>query len=68
MRAEYEEYNDRRDYEEYGEDCHYCCGQGWGIIGVDWDSPDPINGPYDGESETCPCCGGSGRAEDSTFW
>ena len=68
MRPEYEEYNDRRDYEDFGQDCHYCGGKGRGIIGVDWDSPDPINGPYDGESETCPCCGGSGDAEDCTFW
>lgn len=48
--------------------CHYCCGEGWGIIGDDWDSDDPINGPYPGESQRCPCCGGSGKAEDCTFW
>jgi hypothetical protein len=48
--------------------CHYCRGEGWGIIGVNWDSDDPINGPYDGEIQECPCCGGSGRAEDESFW
>ena len=27
-----------------------------------------VNGPYPGESQICPCCGGSGKAEDCTFW
>jgi hypothetical protein len=49
-------------------DCHYCGGEGWGIVGTDWDSDDPINGPYPGEIERCPCCGGSGDADDCTFW
>lgn len=48
--------------------CHYCGGDGWGIVGTDWDSDDPINGPYDGETEQCPCCHGSGKAKDCTFW
>ena len=48
--------------------CHYCGGAGWGFVGTDWDSDDPVNGPYDGESEKCPCCGGSGKAKDCTFW
>lgn len=48
--------------------CHYCGGEGWGIVGCDWDSDDPINGPYDGEIQRCPCCGGSGMAKDCTFW
>jgi DnaJ-class molecular chaperone len=48
--------------------CHYCDGDGWGLVGVDWDSDDPINGPYDGQSQRCPCCHGSGKAEDETFW
>ena len=48
--------------------CHYCCGEGWGIVGTDWDSDDAINGPYDGETQRCPCCGGSGLAEDCIFW
>lgn len=59
------------DY-EYDDDesaeCSYCGGEGWGIVGVDWDTDDAINGPYDGETETCPNCGGSGDAEDMTFW
>jgi hypothetical protein len=48
--------------------CHYCRGDGWGIIGTDWDCDDAINGPYDGQSERCPCCHGSGLAKDETFW
>ncbi len=48
--------------------CWHCGGEGWGIIGDDWDSSDPINGPYDGEVQRCPCCGGSGDAKDCTFW
>lgn len=48
--------------------CHYCGGDGYGIVGTDWDSDDPVNGPYDGEIEKCPCCNGSGKAKDCTFW
>lgn len=48
--------------------CHYCGGDGWGIVGTDWDSDDPINGPYPGEIQQCPCCNGSGDADDCTFW
>ena len=57
------------DYDD-GENhrCHYCGGEGWGIVGTDWDSDDPINGPYNGEVERCPCCLGSGDAKDCRFW
>jgi hypothetical protein len=48
--------------------CHTCGGDGWGIVGVDWESDDPINGPYDGEIEKCPNCGGSGLAKDCWYW
>jgi len=48
--------------------CHYCGGEGYGVVGCDWDSDDPINGPYEGEVQKCPCCHGSGKAEDCTFW
>lgn len=48
--------------------CWYCGGDGWGIVGLDWDTDDAINGPYDGEIEKCPCCKGSGSAKDCTFW
>jgi len=54
--------------EDIDELCHYCQGEKWGIVGVHWDSDDPINGPYDGEIEPCPCCGGSGLAKDCVFW
>lgn len=47
--------------------CHYCRGEGWGLAGVDWGNDDPVNTP-DGEVEVCPCCGGSGDADDCTFW
>jgi hypothetical protein len=49
------------------ESCHYCGGWGYGVVGVDWDNDDPINEP-DGAVEKCPCCDGSGRAEDCVFW
>jgi hypothetical protein len=48
--------------------CHFCDGDGWGIVGVNWDCEDPINGPYDGETEPCPCCGGTGLEDDAIFW
>ena len=48
--------------------CWYCGGEGYGLVGVDWDCSDGINGPYDGESERCPCCHGSGKADDESFW
>lgn len=57
------EYDDDED-----RDCSYCGGDGWGIVGTDWDTDDAINGPYNGEIERCPNCGGSGNADDMTFW
>lgn len=64
--------NDEWDDDDFDYDpdrnCHYCGGEGWGVVGCDWDCDDPINGPYDGEIERCPCCHGSGKAEDCTFW
>lgn len=58
------------DPDDDGEErhCHYCGGDGWGIVGDNWESDDPINGPYPGEIEECPCCHGSGLAKDCTFW
>jgi hypothetical protein len=49
-------------------DCWHCHGEGWGVVGDDWDSDDYINGPYDGEVQKCPNCRGSGKAKDCTFW
>lgn len=68
-----ENYHEDRDEDDfYGDpeelECWHCCGEGWGIVGTDWDSDDPINGPYNGEVEWCPCCHGSGLAKDCTFW
>lgn len=65
--AQIDEFIDDFDYQEY-EPCHFCDGDGWGIVGLNWDCDDPVNGPYDGEIEACPCCGGSGKEQDATFW
>ena len=48
--------------------CPHCDGDGWGIVGVDWNCEDAINGPYDGEIQQCPWCRGSGKAEDVSVW
>ncbi len=56
------------EYDSDSAPCTYCGGDGYGIIGVDWDCDDPVNGPYDGEIERCPNCRGSGLAKDMTFW
>lgn len=56
------------DCPECGRDCSYCGGEGYGVVGADWDTDDAINGPYDGDIERCPNCGGSGDADDMTFW
>jgi hypothetical protein len=48
-------------------DCHYCDGDGWGIEGDTWDCHDPLWTPP-GTLVRCPCCHGSGRAKDCTFW
>lgn len=70
MSAQFE-YDDRCDdfaLDDGEQDCSYCGGDGWGIVGTDWDTDDAINGPYDGETEKCPNCHGSGNAKDMTFW
>ena len=56
------------DCPECSGSCHYCHGEGWGVIGCDWDSDDAINGPYPGQIQKCPCCHGTGKAKDCTFW
>lgn len=56
------------DFDEAADPCHTCSGDGWGIVGTDWDSDDPINGPFDGEFERCWNCHGSGLAEDCWLW
>ena len=56
------------DCPECGGNCWYCHGEGWGVVGDDWDCTDGVNGPYPGETEKCPCCHGSGKAKDCTFW
>ena len=59
---------DDDDYDDGDNECWYCHGDGSGMVGVDWDSDDLINGPYPGDVERCPCCRGSGLAKDCTFW
>jgi hypothetical protein len=62
-------YTDMAD-DYYGDDdggCWQCGGDGYCIIGTDIDSDDYVNGPYVGDVIDCPCCGGSGRAEDCTY-
>jgi len=54
--------------DDYEYECWRCHGEGWGIVGVDWDSDDYINGPYDGEVVECDCCHGSGLAKDCWYW
>lgn len=56
------------DYDDEERACWHCHGEGYGVIGDDWDCDDPINGPYDGEVQRCPCCNGTGNAKDCTFW
>lgn len=56
------------DFDDESSCCWRCGGDGVGIIGVDWDADDPINGPYDGELEVCDCCDGSGLATDCRYW
>ena len=48
--------------------CWTCGGDGWGVVGLDWDCDDYVNGPYPGEVERCPNCGGSGLAKDCWYW
>lgn len=49
-------------------DCWQCHGEGAVVIGGDWDSDDPVNGPYPGQIQRCPCCCGTGKAKDCTYW
>lgn len=55
-------------YDPVDELCPTCGGDGWDIVGVDWDSDDYINGPYDGQITRCPNCKGSGLAKDCWYW
>lgn len=57
------------DDDEFDSDrfCWRCGGDGFGIVGSDWDNDDPIN-EDDGTIERCDCCGGTGLAEDCRYW
>lgn len=62
-----ENYESKLWHDENADECWQCGGEGWGIIGDDFPNMDPVNDP-DGEVEKCPCCGGTGKAEDCTYW
>ena len=47
--------------------CHYCDGEGYGTVGVEFPCDDPL-WEAEGTFKRCPCCHGSGKAEDCTFW
>ena len=59
---------DEDDYDPDSNFCHQCRGDGWVTVGLDIDCDDGMNGPFDGETIKCPCCGGSGKASDCTYW
>lgn len=54
--------------------CWQCGGDGYMVAGVDIDLDDPVNncdwsmGCDAGEVGKCPCCHGSGKAKDCTYW
>lgn len=64
-------FRNRREDDRYDDEdvaiCWRCDGEGFGVVGLDWDNDDPINDD-DGDAETCDCCGGSGLAEDCVYW
>lgn len=62
------DWDDDYEDEDQGDDyCWRCHGEGSGIVGTDWDNSDPIN-VDDGTIETCDCCGGTGLADDCSYW
>lgn len=48
--------------------CWQCGGDGWGVLGDDFSNTDPLWDGPDGQIVKCPCCHGSGKAEDCTYW
>lgn len=73
---EAEKYRDYYDDLDYDPDdyCWQCGGEGWLVAGEDLALDDPVNncdwsmGVDAGEAGRCPCCRGSGSAEDCTYW
>lgn len=47
--------------------CHYCDGDGYGTVGIEFPCDDPL-WEAEGTFKKCPCCHGSGKAKDCTFW
>lgn len=47
--------------------CHYCDCEGYGTVGIEFPCDDPL-WEAEGTFKRCPCCHGSGKAEDCTFW
>ena len=50
------------------ESCWLCGGDRQVLVGADIDCEDAVNGPFDGDVITCPCCDGSGDAADESYW
>ena len=49
--------------------CWQCGGDGWVTVGLDIDQDDAINNdPPMHSTIKCPCCHGSGAADDCTYW
>lgn len=66
--------DDFDDYDDENATCWQCGGEKYLIAGEDIDVDDPVNG-FDwsmgvnaGQVGKCPCCKGSGKAEDCTYW
>ena len=62
---DYDEYYDRDWDEDEQLECIHCGGDGW-VENVAAES-----GKYGWDTEgpgRCPCCGGSGKREDQTYW
>ena len=60
------DYDDDLDWDEES-DCRTCGGDGWGVVGDDWDAADPF-WDIPRTIQRCPNCRGSGLAKDQQFW
>lgn len=56
------------EYEEADDSCWQCGGEGSVMWGVDISINDPFWDPGEGEVSACPCCLGSGKADDCMYW
>lgn len=56
------------EHEEVDANCWQCGGEGSVMWGCDIDIGDPFWDPGEGEVTPCPCCRGSGNADDCLYW